>query len=124
MSDENGLYDISDVEMEAELNVLGSFMFDPELLSRFHPNERWFGLPFHRRLFSVMQGLWREGDIPHPLALAERMSEDPEWDIFGLEQLAGMVDQCAPQAVEDCLRLLLSAAIRREGFRIASRVLH
>jgi len=64
--------------LDAELGVIGAVVYDPETLTRFpdlSPED--FAEPLHARIFEVVLGKVRAGEIPESTGLAARFASDP-----------------------------------------------
>jgi replicative DNA helicase len=67
--------------LDAELGVIGSVIYDPETLTRFpdlSPED--FAEPLHARIFAAVLEKVRAGEIPEATGLAARFAADPVFD--------------------------------------------
>lgn len=113
--------------LEAEQALLGSLMFDNEIVHRMPGGLQasCFYEPFHQRLFEAIRSSVSAGYLAEPMMLREEFRADPAFaDFGGLKYLADLVDRAPPSAnAPEYARLIVDLSLRRGLIHVASGVI-
>jgi len=108
--------------LDAEQALLGILLYDNAALERIGDSLKavHFFEPFHSRLYDVIEGHVRRGQLAEPILMAEQFSRDPAFnELGGVSYLADLVDRAPSSAnAPDYARVIFDLARRRELIRI------
>src|SRR5476649_2823815 len=112
--------------VEAEQALLGALLYDNAAFERIgdYLQGRHFFEPFHQRLFAVIEGNIRKGQLAEPILIAEQFSRDQGFEeLGGVRYLADLVDRAPPAAnAADYARAIYDLALRRDLIRIGGDI--
>ena len=112
--------------IDAECALLGLLLYDNAAFERigdFLRGEHFFE-GFNGRLFGVIEGHIRRGQLAEPILLAEQFTRDPVFaQLGGVQYLADLVDRAPPShTAPDYARVVWDMARRREMIRIGEQM--
>ncbi len=112
--------------VEAEQALLGALLYDNAAFERIgdYLQARHFFEPFHQRLFAVIEGNIRKGQLAEPILIAEQFARDTGFEeLGGVRYLADLVDRAPPAAnAPDYSRAIYDLSLRRDLIRIGGEI--